>query len=247
MFKEFPLVLDVLKLLHPTCESVSACNIHERKAFVFFPVRKTPAIQWALPRLLSWHSVRFFHSNSSLKAISCKASYRGCQLIYWAIYQCILYWYLSNRKKLCRTRAEVPCLAELYLLQLLLRVERKRRVWKAAGRAPVDALKSDGWSYFPASSPMMETSNSLQKLPVLSLVSWRGAQPLARASQTGCLFQTALLQCEHKPDGGQDIQIIPEPKYLHFCPVYTSEGSILYQMTFGQVFIRWHGIKRVPL
>lgn len=89
---------------------------------------------------------------------------------------------------------DCPCLAELYLVQLLLRVERKRS-WKAAGKAPVDVLwyvKIRCWSYFLASPPMMETSNSLQKLTVLIVVSWIGAQPLARASQTGCLFQTAL-------------------------------------------------------
>lgn len=62
----------------------------------------------------------------------------------------------------------------------------------------------------------------------------------------GQVKQTALLQCEHKPGGGQDMKIISESQYPHFCPVYTSDRSILYQMTLGQVPIRWHGIKRVP-
>lgn len=55
------------------------------------------------------------------------------------------------------------------------------------------------------------------------------------------------LQCEHKPDAGQDMKIISESQYPHFCPAYTTDRSILYQMTFGQVPIRRHGMKRVPL
>lgn len=79
---------------------------------------------------------------------------------------------------------------------------------------------------------MMETSNSLQKLPVLIVVSWRGTQPLVRASQTDCLFQTALFTTwaqTRRRTGHENHIWIPKSTFLsciykwqmHFLSKYT--------------------------
>lgn len=153
---------------------------------------------------------------------------------------------------------DCPCLAELYLVQLLLcvRAEREGRGWKAAGRAPTDV-----WWYIKIRrlkpfSCLLSFDGNIQfteklapELPVLTLVSWRGAQPLARASHTGPSFQTALFtiraQTRWRTGHGSHIWF-PISRFLSHIQKW-QRHLCLHHTTLGQVPITLHGTHRVPL
>lgn len=75
---------------------------------------------------------------------------------------------------------DCPCLAELYLVQLLLcvRAERERRGWKEAGRAPTDIWLDIKIRWLKLFSCLLSFDGNIQftqklgpERPVLTLVS----------------------------------------------------------------------------
>lgn len=139
---------------HPAYESVSPCSISQRNAFVSFPVRKTPAIQRAPSQPSELALCYAFPLQQFSAAISCKTTYRGCQLIYWAINRRILYGNFQTDKS--HVGPEQRCqiahawLSCTWLSSLLCKGRKEGRGWKAARRAPTDV-----WSYIKIRWPKL--------------------------------------------------------------------------------------------